>query len=543
MADGDSLTVLHDPARVSFARSTHAWAGYLLAGDSAAPGAGPGAADSAPHLRILVVHGDGGLATACALASAPAEVTVVSENAGLARRMSAWYADAGLKVVADNPRSLLSRQDRRWDVIHIERWGPSVPGMAGLSEGALLTVDSLAACWRGLSDTGVLVITRRLLLPPSDSVRLFATAVAALRAAGVPEPAAHLAVVRGIDSMSLLISVRPLQGSILDGLRSFADGLGFDLDWFPGMVASDADRYQRFERPLFFEAYAAVLSDAGFIRRYPLDVAPQSDDRPFPNRFLRWTRIRDFAAMAGYGLHGLLLSTEFAGGAALLMSVAAAAALLGLPLAFRRRGSGGASDAVGSLTACGFIGFGYLFVEICVIDAAAILFPGPLGPLALGLGALLAFGSLGGLASSRFRDRALVPVLAGLAVALPVAGVLLVRATHLALPLPTLPRILVYAAVLGPPAFLLGMPFPLLLRRASTPADQSLGWAANGTTSVLASSAAALVAVSSGLSILLELAGACYLRAAAALAIFTRRGVPRRLPLDFSRLMRFHRRS
>lgn len=156
------------------------------------------------------------------------------------------------------------------------------------------------------------------------------------------------------------------------------------------MAARDADRYQKFGRPLFYEAYAAVAADAGFVRNYPLDVAPQSDDRPFPNRFLRWVRIRDFAQMAGLRFQNLLLSTELVGGAVLVLSV------------------GGA-------------------------------------------------------------------------------------------------------------ALLLGMPFPLLLRRDMASRDRSLAWAANGCASVLASSAAALVAAAAGLSMLLVLAGACSLLACLAL--------------------------
>jgi hypothetical protein len=510
VADGDSLTVLHDPHGVSFARSTHAWAGCLLAsvGDDGHGG----------HLRILIVHGDGGLATACALASPSAEITLVCENAGLARRMAAWYADAGLAVIADNPRSVLARTGRSWDVVHVEKWGPSVPGMAGLSQSALLTVDALAGYWRLLSERGVLVVSRRLLMPPSDSVRLFAEALTALRSAGAPDPSEHVAVVRSIDSLSLLVSKRPLRGELLSTLRAFADRLGFDLDWFPGMAAADADRYQRFERPFFFEAYSAVLGDVRFTDRYPLDVRPQSDDRPFPNRFLRWVRMRDFSELAGRRLHSLLLSTELVGGAALVLSLAAAAVLLGFPLLLRRRGVRGAPGSAGLITACALTGGGFLLVEICTVDAIAILFPGPLVPLALSLVVVLGFASLGSLASGRLPDRALSPVLAALTIVLPASGILLVRAVHLALPFPPLPRAVVCIAALGLPAFLLGMPFPFLLRRAQEPGVRTLAWAANGCASVVASSAAALIAAAVGLSLLLILSGGCYLLALILLA-------------------------
>jgi hypothetical protein len=96
---------------------------------------------------------------------------------------------------------------------------------------------------------------------------------------------------------------------------------------------------------------------------------------------------------------------------------------------------------------------------------------------------------------------------------------MLVRAAHLALPLPVIPRALVCVAALGLPAFLLGMPFPLLLRRAADPGDLTLAWAANGCASVLASSAAALIAAGAGLGIIPVLAGACYLLAVMALSL------------------------
>jgi hypothetical protein len=519
VTDGDSLTVLHDPGSVAFARSTHAWAGYVLAG-IADPDTGP----RWPG-RVLVIHGDGGLATACALASGSTDVTVVTENEGLAARLGSWYsrADAGIRVVADNPRSFLARQDGSWDLIHIEKWGPSVPGMAALSQTGLLTVDALAAAWNRLTGRGVLLVSRRLLVPPSDSVRILSSAAAALRGAGVRDPSEHLAVIRGTESVSVIVSRAPLRGALRAALRSFADRLGFDLDWFPGMTLADADKFQRFERPFFFEAYRDALADAGFAASYPLDVAPQTDDRPFPNRFLRWTRIADFTGLAGGRLSGLLLSTELVGGASLIVSIAGAAALVCLPLILRGRrqppAGRGATPVRGSaalIAACAFTGAGFLLVEICVIDVTGFLFPGPLVPLALGLGTLLGFGTLGGLASLRLGNRGLLAVLAGLAVLFPCLGLLLVRGAHLALPLATVPRALVSVAGFGIPGFLLGVPFPLLLRRIAPSSGMSLAWAVNGCASVLASSAAGLIAAGAGLSILLMLGGACYLAAAGA---------------------------
>ena len=39
--------------------------------------------------------------------------------------------------MTENPRSLLARSGPPWDVIHVESWGPSIPGLAGLAVEAL----------------------------------------------------------------------------------------------------------------------------------------------------------------------------------------------------------------------------------------------------------------------------------------------------------------------------------------------------------------------------------------------------------------------
>ena len=322
--DGDSLTILHDLAGtgVAFARSTHAFAAYRLA---------------APVERCLVVQTGGGLGVACAIAAGARETTVACGHAGIAAAMNEAYAGLGLTAVAGNPRSLLARPGSPWDVIHVESWGPSVPGLAGLAEEALLTRNAVLACWHRLSDRGVLVISRRLLVPPSDAVRIFATAIEALGSAGVAEPPAHLAVIRGWDSCSLIASRAAIVGDRLEELRAFADALGFDLDWFPGMRREDADRFGRFERPLFYEAYRAVLDDPSWPALQPLDIRPQTDDRPFPNRFVRWTRLREFLGLAG-GRSTLLLAPELIAAAGLAIAV-----VLGIALVAAAAAGGGRS--------------------------------------------------------------------------------------------------------------------------------------------------------------------------------------------------------
>jgi len=500
--DADSPAVLHDPAGtgVAFARSTHAFAGYLLA---------------APVERCLVVQAGGGLGVACALASGARETTVACGHPGIASAVNDWYAGRGVTADADNPRSLLARPGRPWDVIHVESWGPSVPGLAGLAEEALLTRDALLACWNRLSDRGVLVVSRRLLVPPSDAIRVFATALEALGAAGVADPASHVAVVRGWDSCSLVVSRAAIVGGRLAGLQAFAGGLGFDLDWFPGIRREDADRFGRFGRPLFYEAYRSVVDDPSWPGTQPLDVVPQSDDRPWPNRFVRWSRLGDFLALAG-GRSALMLAPELLAGAGLAIAVVLGAALVAAVAVAgpRRRSEAGPAPgrpAVPSLILFALLGAGFLLAEIGVVDAFTVLFASPPVALSLVLGGMLAAAAFGGLCSRPFGRRALPVSLAAAAASIAALGALLLPGLRLLLPLPGAARAAAGLALIAAPSFALGMTFPLAMRDLGGSAGgRAWAWAVNGSASVVASVAAALVAAARGISALLWAAAAAY---------------------------------
>jgi hypothetical protein len=230
----------------------------------------------------------------------------------------------------------------------------------------------------------VLSVSRRLVLPPSDSVRIFAAAAAALRREGVPDPSRHLAVIRSWDSCSILVSRLPVEGHRLARLGGFAEKLGFDLDYFPGITPDRIDRFNRYGRPIFADAYRDALGDPAFIAGNVLDVAPQGDGRPYPNRFLRWLRIGEFYRQTGERRYLLLLSGELAAAAALAEAAAACLILLVPPIvAMRRRsrGSGtGSPRRPGGIRAILFfaaIGAGYMFCEMCLLDSLSILLPGP----------------------------------------------------------------------------------------------------------------------------------------------------------------------
>jgi hypothetical protein len=455
----------------------------------------------------LVVECGGGLALACAAASGVRQTTVIVENPEVARILRESYRVPGLSVEATGPRSFLARGGSRWDVIAVESWGPSVPGMASLSEDATLTVDAIRAYWKRLGDSGVLSISRRLVLPPSDSIRIFAAVLEALRREGIGDPQKHLAVIRNWDTCSILVSRAPVAGPGLERLEAFAARLGFDLDYFPGITPDKIDRFNRYGRPFFADAYRDLVGDPSFIARYPLDVAPQGDDRPFPSRFLRWSRIGDFYRLTGERAYLLFLSGELIAAAALAQGAVVCLLLLLLPLAAgarRARGLASSGRGVGRgagrpLVVFAAIGLGFMFCEMCLLDSLALLFPGASVTLAVVLFGLLASSAAGGLLSARMGDRGLRRVLAGASLLLAALALSLPRIVHALLPLGLALRVAGALVVTAIPGILLGIPFPAAMRGlGATSPRRAYAWAVNGSASVLASTGSALVAMSAG---------------------------------------------
>ncbi len=511
--DGDELTAVSDLSAAGsdeYAKSTHAYAGHLISKT-------PASARS-----CLVLQRGGGLAVVAAIASGAGRILLVCDSPEAARRAAVAYRGRNVTAVAENPRAIAAGTGKRYDLIHVENWGPSVPGMASLTLDALLTVDALRAYWNRLTDGGAIAVSRKLVIPPSDSLRVFGSLLEALRRAGVPNPDGHLAVIRSWDSCTFLACREPLDERTIMTLRQWCGRMGFDLDWFPGITAADTNRFNRLEESWFFQSYAALAADPAYASKYYLDIAPQGDDRPFPSRFVRWTRIGEFVRAAGGRPYGLLLSGEIVAAAVFLETLLLGAIVLGVPLlgGGRRAPMGRSSmprrPSAGAVLYFLFIGAGYILIEIAFLNAFTVAFASPLIALTVTLGGMLFFSGLGGLAAERLPHASLSPILLLIFFLLALAGFLLTTAARALIPLPFAARVPAAIAMLAAPSAALGIPFALAVRDLPVPQWRAVAWAANGSASVVGASAAALIGMGGGIGALSFTAAAAYLGAALA---------------------------
>src|SRR4029453_6512698 len=134
----------------------------------------------------------------------------------------------------------------RYDLIVLALGGSFAAGGAGVqatAEDYAMTVEALRDYHARLAPGGLLAITRWEKQPPRDALKLFATAVAALRAEGVRTPGARLAAIRNWDAATLLLKRGAFASADIARVRAFADAEGFDLVHVPGVRADEANRF------------------------------------------------------------------------------------------------------------------------------------------------------------------------------------------------------------------------------------------------------------------------------------------------------------
>jgi hypothetical protein len=299
----------------------------------------------------------------------------------------------------------------------------------------------------------------------------------------------------------VLVKNEPFTTAELTRLRTLADERGDGVAFAPG------GPYRPQWRGL------AGADPREFCADYPIDVCAPTDDRPF---FFNMKRLGDLGGRStadSLGLPDPMLVLAVTLGVVLLL----AAAAFVLPLLLARRPG---RPTVGSLLFFAAIGFGFLLLEVVLIQRFVLFLGFPTYALSVVLFALLLFTGAGAALSGRFGEggrQALVVALGAACVLIAAAAFGLQPLLRELIDLPFAARVAVSVALLAPVGVALGMAMPLGLRRLAAlhPAGVAWAWGINGIASVAASVLAVVVAILFGFAVATLLALACYLAALA----------------------------
>ncbi len=511
--DGDAMSVVTAPrgAEATLAATTAALPYALLQAPRVAVlGAGSGA----DVLQALVL----GAREVVAVERDPNRIAIVREDeAALAGRL---YDDPRVALVVADARAYLRRPVLH-DAIVLPLADSSVGAAGGTQAAAdqfLYTVEALAAAYARLAPGGYLVATRWETQPPRASLKLFATAVAALRAHGVAEPGAQLALIRDWQTSTLVVRRGALGARERDAIRRFTARWSFDAAYLPGGNADEANHHHVVADDVLYRGTRALVSAqaAEFLAAYKFDLAPATDARPFFHDFFRWRALPELWRLREHGGAALLDSGYLVVVAGLVQAVPLALVLIVLPLAALRRAHAPARTETWLYFTA--LGFGFLFVEIALMSRAALFVGDALIANATVLAALLVSAGLGSAAAARLVRRGTSPAQVALvcaalialnALASPCAGSFSGASEPAS-------RAALAALAIAPLGVVLGMPFPLALARlaATAPAQVPWAWGINGCASVVAALTAVIVALEAGYDAVLWTGAALYLIAA-----------------------------
>lgn len=484
--------------------------------------------------RVLVVGAGGGRDVLSALAFGQRSVVAVEINGAILDVVNAHFGsftgrldqDPRVTFVNDEARSYIARQRERFDILQlslIDTWAATGAGAFVLTEHSLYTTEAWAQFLDHLTPGGVLSVSRYYYdARPDEIYRATSLAVAALASRGISTPRDHVIIVRratGADGVrapvgvaTLLVSPSPFSTADVGRVEDIARRLKFDVVLSP-----------RYAGTATFAALAAGHNLSALYRKFPVNIAPPTDNSPF---FFHTLRLRDIFSpalwRAGLGGDASNVQAVWALGVLLLtvMGLTVLCVIVPLALTTDRRELTGTAPLFVFFAG---IGFGFMLIEVSQMQRLIIFLGHPTYGLSVVLFAMLASSGLGSLVVGRIGGvgvRAAAP-LAGLVIALAVFGTATPFAIRAYEAATTPVRIAVAVGLLFPIGVLMGMPFPLGMRIASShaPAITSWLWGINGATSVCASVAAVAIALHAGIAAAFWTGVGCYAAAAAALAV------------------------
>lgn len=413
------------------------------------------------------------------------------------------YSLPGVHLHVDDGRGFAHRSPRTYDVIQlslVDTWAATSSGSYILAENNLYTVEAIEDYLEHLTPQGILSIARW----PQGGLRTLSLFAAASERLGLGPPAERAIVLRHKNLYALLLKREPFERDEIRAILRRAHEDDFTVLHVPGTR----------QRP---SSVTTLLDDPpGFIAQATDDLSPVTDDRPF---FFNFTRLEDVPdtlvksrLLFGDGLSNLVTVLGLSTGLALVCIV--------LPMAMVRRReprpAGSRIRAARMLSYFCCLGFGFIVLEIALMQKLTLLLGHPTLSLVVALGGLLLGSGVGaGFAGAKADDspttRAALATAAVAALGIGLGlfiGDIVAAGLDFALPA----RLAMAVALTLPLGFAMGLPLPLGIRVLDRDAPHLIPWAwgLNGAVSVIGSSGALFIGMFFGISTAMLVAAAAY---------------------------------
>jgi hypothetical protein len=497
--------------------------------------------------KILIIGSGGGDQVLAALQAHASSITAVDVNPIIndivANRMNDFWGNLfhqpEVHLVTDEGRSFVRRSTEKYDAIisvHTISNAAVASGALSLAENYVLTREAFEDYLDHLTSDGAIFFTR----PEFQIPRLVSTAREVFTKRGMGSIDNHVLAFSQGGQMELPGRLSFLAGFLLKKSSILPEELRQIRDVLNPKVASGEAApkltilYAPDERPadsLCAQIVAAPQLEDVFLKS-DSQLAAATDDNPFFNQHTRWSRIRWrtivdlFSQRQPLGAR-LALEDRPIAEVTLLILLVQSALVAGLcillPLAWLDRGSLPRAGRGGWLAYFVALGFGFIMVEIALLQRYLLFLGEPIYTYAVVLAGLLIFTGAGSYAAGKWvgdLDHTLRRVLVSAVAVVLIMSLVTPLVFRAFLGLIIFWRITIALLLVAPLGFVLGMPFPLGLRLAMqrSSALGSWAWGVNGFFTVIGTILALMLGMMIGFRLVLLLASGCYLAGLLALS-------------------------
>jgi spermidine synthase len=482
-----------------------------------------------PRGDYAIIGPGGGVDVMRAVANGSPSVTGIEINPTIANNvMRGRYADYSfhlydlpqVHIHVQDGRSYIRSSHDKYDVVQmtlVDTWASTAAGAFALSENNLYTIEAFREYFDHLRPDGMIAITRWEFRQPREALRVVSQGIEALHAIGVADPRQNFVLIAdgGLNEDGRPVLVLAKKTAFTEAeYAAVAAHVHENPNLFWLNPTSEYVGLQPL--PPAAAAFRNLIESndpAGFARNYAYNVSPVSDSAPFFFFTLKTRHvIENILAGTGRGMDWRINLGVVVLGMLLIISIVAVLAFLILPLALHRHRQHAPRTGIVALLYFIAVGFGFILVEISLIQRFVLFLGHPTYALTVVVFLLLLSSGAGSVAARRRigSGSKILPLLGLIAAIILVDVSLLPWLLSAAIGLPFVIKLLLSGVVLAPLGFLMGMPFPTGLRLVKT---VEWAWALNAAASVLGSVMAMIIAIHFGLTITLLCAAAAYLLA------------------------------
>ncbi len=447
------------------------------------------------------------------------------------------YTQKNVTVHNREARSFIKQTKKKYDLIElsmIDAYNTAASGVYALNESYLYTVESIKEMLGRLkNNTGLLSISRWVVTPARDNLKIFNMMITALHQMGIKNPEKHLIAIRSLQTLSLLVSTSPIRDEMIHKTKSFAAERLFDLVYYPGIRDKEVNQFIKLKTPIYHEVIQKLLSlptdsmgsmaSKKFLDAYDFDISSATDDRPY---FYNFFKPKVIQYIKTYGPSQIPV-TEW--GYLILLIILLPVLVLSFifivlpPMITDQRATRMKKTIFVYFS---LIAVGYFFIEMPMIQKMILFLGHPSYSFSVTIAGLLIFSGIGALFSERlFKENKRILYASFLIVF--ITGIYLVWLDDIfgvLISYPIEQKIAFALIIIAPLGFFMGIPFPCALAILKEKDVFSLAWAwgINGFFSVVSILLATIFAIIYGFKIVIIFAIVCYACAGVLSYRFTR---------------------